>query len=301
LAAEWATKPGLRVRALGRHDRGYPAGVERRQVDLVLTPTDALVDACRGVDTVVHLAAPNEVECAQRPDQALTDTVVATRRLADAAAAAGVRRFVYLSTVHVYGAAMAEGATISESTVPEPRFVYSIAHLASEHLASAFASAGGASMDVVVIRATNVIGAPGHPAVERWTLLSNDLCRQAVTKGVLELRTHGMQWRDFVAMEDAVRMISAFLDPDGREAGSYNMGSGEPMTCYRLAELVQEAAEQCTGSRPPIQAPPPPAQPPKPYWVSVERLAAQGLVAEVPLAAAIEETVRFCLDHREAL
>lgn len=265
----------------------------------MLGPADAIVAAATGVDTVVHLAAPNEVECARHPDQALNDTAVATRRLAEAASAAGVRRFVYLSTVHVYGAAMAEGATITESTVPEPRFVYSIAHLASEHLASAFASAGGSSMDVVVLRATNVIGAPGHPAVDRWTLLSNDLCRQAVTNGVLELRTHGMQWRDFMAMEDAVRMISAFLDPDGLPAGVYNLGSGEPMTCYRLAELVQEAAEEHTGGRPPIHAPPPPALPPKPYWVSVDRLAALGLVASAPLTAAIAETLRFCLDHLE--
>ena len=55
--------------------------------------------------------------------------------------------------------------------------------------------------EVVVLRLTNSIGALVAPSVNRWTLLANDLCRQAALTGRgLVSQTHGCQWRDFVAL-----------------------------------------------------------------------------------------------------
>ena len=52
---------------------------------------------------------------------------------------------------------------------------------------------------------SNAVGRAGcADAVDRWTLVANDLCRQAVTTGALALRTTGTQWRDFVALDDVV-------------------------------------------------------------------------------------------------
>jgi UDP-glucose 4-epimerase len=296
--------PDRIIRTLVRHipdDRPTDAG--RVVADLVLAPAAVLSDACAGIDAVVHLAGPNEVLCAADPDRALCETTVGTRRIADAAAAAGVRRFVYVSTVHVYGAAMAEGATVTEDTVPAPRAIYGTSRLASEHLvASAAAVAGTGGMGVVILRVTNLIGAPADPAVARWTLLTNDLCRQAVVGGALELRSHGMHWRDFVTMADSCRIVEAATATDGPvPPGTYNVGSGRPMTGRRVAALVQDVVEELTGRRPPLRAPAPPEDPPEPYRVSVERLAGLGLRADSTARSAIEETFRFCLEHRDRL
>src|SRR5439155_27107075 len=147
---------------------------------------EALAAACAGVDAVVHLAAPNEVIAAGDPDGALTETVLGARHIVTAAAAAGVPRFVYVSTVHVYGAAAVEGAVLAEDVVPRPRDAYAVARLAGEHLTSTVDG-----VDTVVVRLTNCVGAPAHPSVERWTLVVNDLCRQGAVRGHLRLRTHG--------------------------------------------------------------------------------------------------------------
>jgi UDP-glucose 4-epimerase len=257
--------------------------VEQVVGDLTTADIRALV---RGVDTVVHLAGANEA--AEDVDAALAGTVVGTHRLA--AALARATRVVYVSTFHVYGVA---AGVVDENVLPAPRHPYAVARLASEHLLG--------DHDTVVLRLTNSVGAPVDPAVARWSLVANDLCRQAAVDGALTLRSHGLQWRDFVHQRDACDVIEAALDPAVVAAGTYNLGRGEPMTVRALAGLVQDAFERLTGSRPPLHAPDAPVTPPPPVTVSVARLASLGLAAQTPVRDAVEETARFCLDHRRRL
>ena len=289
---------GWKVRALSREAAPY---LEMGQIVADLArDADAAQAACEGVDAVVHLAGDNEVVAAREPASALGGTVLASERLVEAVPESGVKRFVYLSTVHVYGERMVPGATLTEDLRPEPRAPYAIARLASEHRVRALASAG---VEVVVLRLTNSLGAPLHPAVDRWTLLSNDLSRQGVSTGRLELRSSGMQWRDFVTLGDVRATIEAACrsEPAVLPAGVYNLGHGEPMTIRALAALVQDAFERCTGERPELHAPDHVGDPPEPYHVSVKRLTKHGLSATTPIADAVEDTVRFCIEHKEAL
>src|SRR5207247_7297531 len=121
-----------------------------------------------------------------------------------------------------------------------------------------------------VLRLTNGVGRPAAPEVERWSLVANDLCRQAATTGALRLRTDGLQWRDFVALDDVCRVVAAALDTRAVPAGTYNLGSGNPLTVRDLAELVQNAAESATGLRPPLFSPAPKAAPDRPYFVGTD-------------------------------
>jgi len=273
--------------------------VPTRVLDLTTADRADLVEACRGADAVIHLAGENEVEAARAPAATMASTAVATERIAEAAAEAGVRRFVYVSTVHVYGERITDAATLTEDLRPEPRASYAISRLASEHLAAGVARD---AFDLVVLRLTNSVGAPDDPSVDRWTLVANDLCRQGALTGALELRSHGLQWRDFVAVEDVCDIMVAASRTDGAvRTGTYNLGSGAPTTVRALAEMIQDCFEQVDGRRPELRAPEPGDERPEPYRVSVERLAACGLSAVRPLESAVEDTVRFCLEHRAEL
>ena len=297
LAADLAADPNVTVRALLRKPSSFVVADERVEVDL-LGDRESIVSAFAGVDTVVHLAGPNELIAAAEPERALAETVLASHRVARAAASNGVGRILYVSTVHAYGARMTDGATLTEDQSAEPRAVYAIARLASEHLLEAANEQG---LEVVVFRLTNSVGAPAHPDVDRWSLVTNDLCRQAVSDGELRLRSAGVQWRDFVALSDVCRVLAGCLAPGTLAPGTYNLASGTPHTIRDLAGLVQEAFVAEGWPRPPLVAPDPPPDPPGPYHVSPERLAAAGWRADTPLSEAVAETVRFCLQHRDQL
>jgi UDP-glucose 4-epimerase len=276
-------------------------GIEHTVCDLAFEEANgALAAACEGAESVIHLAGENEVVASAKPAEALASTVTATERVAEACARTEIRRLVYVSTVHVYGARISPGAELTEGMRVEPRAAYAISRLASEHVAAAMS---GESYDLVTFRLTNSVGAPAHPAVNRWMLVANDLCREGALTGQLTLRSSGTQWRDFVSLSQVCSALALAADNGERPLppGTYNLGSGRATTVRTLAELIQDAFERETGERPTLRAPDPEPDPPGPYHVSVERAARHGLRLARPLADAVAETVRFCLEHREEL
>lgn len=90
------------VRDPSAADRLTDLGVELRAGDL--TRTAALVDAMRGCDAAIHLAADYRVGIATAERSAMLDANVgATTRILDAASVAGLGRLVHVSTVNVLG------------------------------------------------------------------------------------------------------------------------------------------------------------------------------------------------------
>lgn len=288
-----AADPTVTVRSVVREPAAWLDGdvcvVDRLDPDTAAAAID-------GADAVVHLAAPNEVATREHPDEALAATVSASRAVALACATAGVRRLIYVSTVHVYGAALVPGADIDETTLPAPRNPYAIARLASEHMVAAAAGA----TETVVFRLTNAIGAPADPGIARWTLVANDLCRQAAGGGPLRLLTAGYQWRDFISISDVAGILVAAAAPGRIDAGTYNLGSGVPMTIRDLAGLVAVETARAGLGQPVLEAPVDGADRPGPYCINIERLKAQGLVPTTPISAAVADTLAFCLSHRLA-
>jgi len=117
----------------------------------------------RGVDTAIHLAARVHVMRERRADSLAEFrrvNVEGTRRLVYAAAAAGVRRFVYLSSIKVNGEC-SPGRPFTEDDPPSPGDAYGISKYQAEEVLAAAAAKTG--IETVVIRAPLVYG-PGARA-----------------------------------------------------------------------------------------------------------------------------------------
>ena len=224
---------------------------------------EALLAACTGVDAVVHLAALNEVEAVRDPQGALDVNGMWSLRLLEAAQAAGAGRFVYLSTAHVYGAPLS--GTIDESCLPRPVHPYAITHRVAEDFVLAARDAG--KIEGVVLRLSNGFGAPAHAGVDRWTLLVNDLCRQAVNTHTLVLHSAGLQKRDFITLNDVARGVvhALGLADEALGDGLFNLGGDASLRVIDMAELIAARCEAVLGFIPEINSPDP-----KPGEVSAE-------------------------------
>jgi len=129
-------------------------------------------DALAGVDTVMHLAARVHVmnESVADPLAAFRAVNVnATVNLARQAAGAGVKRFIFLSSIKVNGEETAAGKPFSASDVPHPEDAYGRSKLEAEEALLDIAAETG--MEVVIIRPPLVYG-PGVKAnfasLMRW-------------------------------------------------------------------------------------------------------------------------------------
>ena len=289
-----ATALGEAARAMVRSQ--VPWLPPRQQVECdLLGPVAPIASALAGASAVVHLAGHNEVITAADPDRAVDETVAMAEAVRAAARAAGVRRVVYVSSVHVYGEHMAPGALLHEDLGPAPTSAYARARHRCEELLVA-----DGALEVVVLRLTNAVGAPADPTIDRWTLVASDLCRAAVLDRTMVLRSTGQQWRDFIALEDACRLLLGTLT-DEVPPGTYNLASGRPSTVRSLAELIQDRVELACGWRPALEGPVPTGEPDEPYTVSTERLATFGLQAELPLEDAVDDLVDHCIKHEAVL
>lgn len=284
-----ATDPAVTLRLIVRRPAPWLPTEAVQAASLEQAATDGVF---AGADAVVHLAGPNEVVTASDPIGALTSAVSAANAVATACANSGVRRLVYVSTMHVYGAALTPGAHITERTLPEPRHPYAIARLTCEHVISTAAR----DVEVVILRLTNAVGAPVSVDIDRWTLVANDLCRQAVVDGSLRLLTDGQQWRDFVALDDVCRIVLSAASTE-LPAGTYNLGSGRATQVRQLAIIVKEQAAALGLGELPLEAPAPSADPTAPYLIDVSKLANLGLVSATPLGQAVADILGFCKDQ----
>ena len=290
--------PG-KVRIGSRRDPGarpdWARGLEVARMDF--SDLDSLVRACDGITTVIHMATPNEIVCGHDPVLAIEATVMGTLRLILAAQASGVRRFVFFSTAHVYGAPL-QGA-IDETRLPRPVHPYAIAHKAAEDLVLAERDAG--RLDAVVLRLSNGIGTPADAGIDRWTLVGNDLCRQFASEGMLTLQSSGTAVRDFIPLSDVVAAVRHILSlpADALRDGLFNLGGGKPaLSIYMVAERIAARAEALFGIRPPIRRPEPqPDEKTVDLDFRIDRLRALGFSPAFDLDAEIDATLALCRDH----
>lgn len=114
------------------------------------------------VDTIIHLAARVHVmrERAANPlNEFRAVNTDGTERLAREAAAAGIRRFVFMSTIGVNGD-NSGNIPYTENDKPCPHNAYSVSKFEAENKLRQIAAETG--MEVVVVRAPLVYG-PGNP------------------------------------------------------------------------------------------------------------------------------------------
>src|SRR5262249_983986 len=91
--------------------------------------------AVEGCDLVIHLAAAQHE--ANVPESYFREVNVdGTRRLLEASRGAGVKRFVYGSTIGVYGEASSD--TLDENTPPHPMTMYGRSKLEAERVVRAY-------------------------------------------------------------------------------------------------------------------------------------------------------------------
>ncbi len=249
-----------------------------------------------GADCAIHLAAPNEIECAADPDGAIDATVALTRNAVDAAQQHGVRRFIYMSTVHVYGPMQGH---IDEDTAPGPRHPYALAHLQSEQAVAAATE----NYDAVILRLSNGFGAPADTGTARWSLLVNDLCRQAVEDRHLVLNSDGRQERDFLPLGDVADAVAYFTCAPPHPTGVrvFNLAAGKAVRVRDMAELIRNRAWVLLGDE--IGLSVPEAGTPEPsidLHIDNRRLLEAGFAPSTDPVTEIDGMLRFCLDTLQA-
>ena len=298
LARHLADDPSNTVVLGSRAQRAAPSWLPHATV--LRTAFDDIADlraACAGVDAVVHLAGANARACTEDLALAFDVNAVSTARLVTAARQAGVRRFIYLSTAHVYGSPL--GGVISEDTCARGIHPYAASHRAGED-AVLHAGAGG-KIEAVAVRLSNSFGPPMDAAADCWMLLVNDLCRQAVKTRRLVLNTPGLQRRDFVTLTDTCRAIAHLLRLPRFGDGLFNLGGQWAPTVREMAARIAARCPVVLGHEVTLEVPDAaPGEASGELDFRVDRLLATDFKLGAHIEAELDATLAFCAAHERA-
>lgn len=251
---------------------------------------ESLTTACDGCDAVLHLAAPNEMIAGNSKKEAVCGTILTAVAMLDAARTSACSRFIYFSTAHVYGSPLS--GSLDEDRQAFPTHPYAITHRCAEDFV--LAEPDSSHLRTAVIRLSNALGAPLHPETDRWKLIGNDLCRQAVTEGCLTLQSTGTALRDFIPIQDVSRAIEHLLElADLPSNPLFNVASGNTRSLASLAELVASRWKARTGQSLEIKYGTHGGSAPE-FQIPVTKLISTGFSFESSLEAEIDLTLERC-------
>jgi UDP-glucose 4-epimerase len=189
--------------------------------------------ALGGVDVVVHCAARVHMmhdPAADPPVAFRAVNVQGTVRLAQQAAAAGVRRFVFVSSVKVHGDATAPGRPFRADDAAAPQDAYGQSKWEAEQALQVFVQS--VAMELVIVRPPLVYG-PGvranFAALMRWVQRGWPLPFAALDNR-----------RSLVALDNLVDLLCLCLHHPGAAGQVFMVSDGEDVS---TAELVRRLAE----------------------------------------------------------
>jgi dTDP-glucose 4,6-dehydratase len=182
------------------------------------------------IEAVINFAAESHVDRSILSAEPFLDTnVLGTLRLLEAARAAGVRRFVQVSTDEVYGSLGPSGAFVETSPL-SPRSPYSASKASADHLVMAFHHTHG--MDVAITRCSNNYGPYQFP--EKFIPL---MVLNALGGKPLPIYGDGLHVRDWIHVEDHCQAIDSVLRA-GVAGEVYNVGASDEHPNLDVARAI---------------------------------------------------------------
>jgi len=190
---------------------------------------ETITPAMDGVTTVYHLAALISIPYSFGAIQSYIDTnVTGTANVLQAARAAGVARFVHVSSSEVYGTALTQ--KMNERHPLKPRSPYAASKLAADKLAEAFHIAY--DLPVIIVRPFNAFG----PRQSLRAVIPT-IIRQALNEDYIHLGSISTK-RDWTFVQDTVDALILAGEADERILGkTINVGSG---LMRPVAQVVEE-------------------------------------------------------------
>ena len=201
--------------------------------------TDYWQKACAGHDTVIYLASiSRELMCQQQPELAQAVNVDCFAPDVEIAKAEGIKRFIYASSVAVYGSSE---TPMKEDTKQEPTTIYGQGKKACEEVLKSVQSS---DFTTIVTRSASVCG---YAPRMRLDLTINRMVHDAHRKGVINVEG-GKQTRSHVHIQDLSDFYKLLVTAPKEkiEGQAFNVVM-ENQTILESARMVQQVFD-ITGS-----------------------------------------------------
>jgi UDP-glucose 4-epimerase len=228
--------------------RNKPISNDIEFVNINWKEIESIKKCCLNIDVILHLAGMNAQECQENPGLAHQINTVNSANLFLSAQEMKVKKFVYFSTIHVYGDPL--NGIIDEDSLTKPNHPYSISKYNSEIRLQQLIKES--KIKLIVIRLSNSFGSPIYLNSNCWMLLMNDIAKQIILNKQIVLNSDGKQRRDFISINNVCRAVNHLVNTDlGNSV--FNLGGEWTPTINEIATTMQSLSKKYVGNHPKIK------------------------------------------------
>lgn len=189
-------------------------------------------------DVVIHLISLDHHRSEDDPNFVSSINVMPTWNFLNKCAKKGLKKFIYFSTISVYG--KLPNDIITEDHKPSPQNAYGLTHLLSENICNYFNRRTNTTC--INVRLSNSYGSPVFKENNCWWLVINNLCKTAFEQNEIKLLSDGSPQRDFIYSSDICKAVEILLETEGKDfkENTFHIASGNTLTILELAHIAKE-------------------------------------------------------------
>ncbi len=239
---------------------------EVRFVEGDITDVSALREVVAGADAVIHAAGTGgEADCMANPTRSLSTHVAGTHLLLREVLKQNIERFIFTSTIAVYGTYTARPMPLTEEMEPAPDEFYGTLKATAER---EIIDSGRFR----ILRLSNVYGSGSGLSLASSGVAGKFV--ELIAEGnPLRVFGDGTQSIDYAHISDVCRAYELALSEPAGHSFIYNVGGGSPVSIQSLAEMASRLAYDETGRKAEIEyAPAPPGKLWPDRWLSISKI-----------------------------
>lgn len=190
-------------------------------------------------DAILHIAGQSSGEISfEDPVYDINSNTVSTLLLLQYAVKTNCKRFIYASTMSVYGQQQ-EQICFSETDNTNPLSFYAVGKLASEQYLKIYASCYG--INFTSLRYFNIYG-PGQNLDNLKQGMISIYLKQLIDPSFKSIIVKGSleRFRDFIYIDDVVKITTTFIDQSTTFNQIINIGTGNKTTVGELLSLLKQ-------------------------------------------------------------
>ena len=188
------------------------------------------------VDVVIHLVSLDHHDSEKKPSIVSDINVQPTWNLLDACSKKGLKKFIYFSTIHVYG--KNQNGLVHENKPVTPLNAYGLTHALSEEICNYYHRK--TDTNCINIRLSNSYGAPVFYDAKCWDLIVNDLSRSAFLNKKIVLTGDGKAIRDFIHFSDICKGIESLIESESIIENIFHFSSSKSISMIDVAIEVKK-------------------------------------------------------------
>lgn len=202
------------------------------------------------VDVIIHLVSLDHHDSEKKPSYVSDINVQPTWNLLNACSKKGLKKFIYFSTIHVYG--KNQNGFVHENKTVTPFNAYGLTHALSEEICNYYHRK--TDTDCLNIRLSNSYGEPVFYNAKCWGLIVNDLSRSAFLDKKIVLNGDGKAIRDFIHFSDICKGIESLIESESifENENIFHFSSSKSISMLDVAIEVKKVYYQMYGVEIPI-------------------------------------------------